>query len=101
MNDREELDREVMERAIRRLNILEYVILGAAALLALVGGALVAWLLGEVAEVPFRISWLVASLLLFVVPGGIVYARERLSTAGREAVEQGEDMETTTGEVDG
>lgn len=97
MSEPEQVDREVMERAIRRLNILEYLILGAAALLALVGGALVGWLLSLVAEVPFRLAWLVASLLLFVVPGGIVYARERLSTPKTE----GEDVNATAGDVDG
>lgn len=96
MKEPEQLDREVMERAIRRLNILEYLILGAAAVLALVGGALVAWLVSAVAEVSFRLSWVVASLLLFVVPGGIVYARERLS--GRTGHERDS---TTTEDLDG
>jgi len=68
--------REIAERAIRRLNILEYLILGAAALLALLGGALVAWVLMSAAGFPFRITWAVSSLLLFIIPGGSVYLRE-------------------------
>lgn len=97
MSESEQFDREVMDRAIRRLNILEYVILGAAALLALLGGALVAWLASISLEVSFRISWVVASLLLFAVPGGIVYARERLTDSGPSE----RDVERTTGDVDG
>ncbi|MDX1566381.1 MAG: hypothetical protein R3223_01190 [Longimicrobiales bacterium] len=80
MSDQDDFTRDVMERAIRRLNVLEYVILGFAAALALLGGALVAWLLGETLDIPFRWGWALASLLLFLVPGAIVYARENLST---------------------
>ncbi len=92
-----EFDREVMERAIRRLNILEYVILGAAAVLALVGGAVAAWLLNATLELPFRLSWAVVSLLLFVVPGGIVYARERRA----DGTMSGGDVESSRGERNG
>lgn len=103
MSDRDEFTRDVMERAIRRLNILEYVILGLAALLALLGGALVAWLLGEMVEIPFRLGWALASLFLFLVPGAIVYARENLrSTPGRRAVddvEQSRDAQQNRGET--
>jgi hypothetical protein len=72
-----EAAREVMDRAIRRLNALEYVILLAALILALVGGALVAWFLDISLGLPFRWSWVGASLLLFIVPGGFTYLRER------------------------
>lgn len=80
MSEEDDFTRDVMARAIRRLNILEYVILGLAALLALLGGALVSWLLSETLDIPFRLGWAISSLLLFVVPGGIVYARENLSS---------------------
>lgn len=72
-----EIAREVMDRAVRRLDVLEYLILLLALVLALVGGALVAWILSATLGVPFRAAWAVASLLLFVVPGGAVYVRER------------------------
>jgi len=36
---------EVAARAIRRLNVLEWVILGGAGLIAVLGGALVSWLI--------------------------------------------------------
>jgi uncharacterized membrane protein len=68
--------REEMRRAIRRLNALEYVILLAAVLLALVGGALAAFLIRSLAGFPFGITWAVASVLLFVLPGVAVYGRE-------------------------
>jgi hypothetical protein len=68
--------REIAGRALRRLDVLEYVILLAALILALLGGALVAWLLTATAGLSFRIGWAVSSLLLFIVPGGTVYLRE-------------------------
>lgn len=83
MSEQDDITRDVMERAIRRLNVLEYVILGLAALLALVGGALVGWLLNETLDIPFRLGWALAALLLFIVPGAIVYARENLSRGPR------------------
>jgi hypothetical protein len=69
--------REEMERAIRRLDALEWVILLAAVGFALGGGALVAWLLSAGSRLPFRGTWIVLSILLLVVPGGIVLLRER------------------------
>lgn len=68
--------RRIADRAIKRLNILEYLILLAAVVLALLGGALVAWVLAESVELPFRVTWAIASLLLFIIPGGSVYLRE-------------------------
>ena len=69
--------RRYMARAVRRLNILEYVILAAAAGMSLGGGALVALLLSELADAPFRATWYISSLLLFSVPGFFVLRRER------------------------
>ena len=71
-----ETAREVMSRAIWRLNILEYFILLAAVALALLGGALIAWILSTLADLSFRWCWAGSSLFLFIVPGGIVYLRE-------------------------
>lgn len=69
--------RQVAERAIRRLNVLEYVILAAAAGLALLAGGLAALVLDAALGLPFRTTWLVASLVLFVIPAWIAYSRER------------------------
>lgn len=96
--------RRAMERAIRRLNVVEYVLLGGAALMALLGGAAVAWILGMAAGAPFHVSWLVASLLLFVIPGVIVLGRE--ARAGRpgaptSGVLPTNASETRTDEADG
>lgn len=69
--------RAVTRRAIRRLDILEWVIFGLGAVLAAVGGALVAWLLSSIAGWAFRPTWIGASLVLFVVPGAIAMAKIR------------------------
>jgi uncharacterized membrane protein len=68
--------RKVMERAIWRLNVLEYLMLGMAVVLSLGGGALVAWILQTSFGVPFRPSWVITSLLLFIIPGLVVFGRE-------------------------
>ncbi|HSM06788.1 MAG TPA: hypothetical protein VK858_19335 [Longimicrobiales bacterium] len=68
---------EVMDRAIRRLGILEYLFLGLAAGGALLAGALIAWLLRESLGWNFRVMWAVTSLLLFLVPGSISWWRLR------------------------
>ncbi len=69
--------RRMMETAIRRLNVLEYVILGVAMALALLAGALAAWMVEGVAGAPFRLTWALSSLFFFVVPGWVVFRRER------------------------
>ncbi len=68
---------EVAQRAIRRLDVFEGVLIAGGAVLALGCGALVAWFLGGIAGWPFRPVWIVASLVLFVVPGLIAIARIR------------------------
>jgi uncharacterized membrane protein len=69
----------MMETAIRRLNALEFVILGMAMVLSMVAGWVAAWLLEIVINAPFRIAWTVSSLLFFIVPGAIVLGRERVA----------------------
>ncbi len=68
--------RRMMEIAIRRLNVLEYVILGVLMALTLLAGALTAWILEIVTGAPFRLAWALSSLLFFVVPGWVVLRRE-------------------------
>lgn len=63
------LTQEVTARAIRRLDLLEWAIFLGIAVLAVVGGALAALLLTQAVDVDFRRSWMVISLVLFVVPG--------------------------------
>lgn len=69
--------REEMERAIRRLDRLEWVILAFAVGVALLGGGAVAWVVSAGTELPFRATWAVLSVLLLAVPGILVFARER------------------------
>ncbi len=69
--------RRMMETAIRRLNVLEYLILGVLMALALLAGALTAWILEIVIGSPPRLAWAFSSLLFFVVPGWVVLRRER------------------------
>lgn len=71
-----EASREALNWVLRRLNVLEYLILVLAVALALLGGALVAWVLSSSLDLSFRWSWAIGSLLLFILPGGFVYLRE-------------------------
>jgi uncharacterized membrane protein len=93
--DRYEQTQRMMATAVRRLNMLEYVMLGMAAALALLGGALAAWGLQAAAGFPFRPSWFVCSLLFFIIPGGIVLGRERWARARtNESSESSQPSET-------
>ena len=90
--------RRVVVTAIRRLNALEFVILGVAMVLSMVAGWIASWLLEILIDAPFRISWTVSSLLFFVVPGAMVLRRERMATRARGrgsdnaiSTEQGDD----------
>ena len=78
--------RRMMETAIRRLNALEYVILGVAMALALLAGALAAWMVESLTGAPFRLTWALSSLLFFVVPGWVVFRRERQAEGARVGV---------------
>lgn len=80
--------RRDMEKVIRRLNALEYLILLGAAGLALGGGALVAFLLTAGNDWSFRLIWGVAALLLFVLPGAVVLGRERMAQARRDKAQR-------------
>jgi len=71
-----EAARQALSWVVGRLNVLEFLILFLALILALLGGALVAWLLSPFLPLSFRWFWAVASLLLFILPGGFVYLRE-------------------------
>jgi uncharacterized membrane protein len=63
--------REVTARAIRRLDVLEWAIFAGAGILATIGGALIAVLIAAPLGFRFRPTWLVASVVLFVIPGSI------------------------------
>lgn len=75
------LTREVTLRAIRRLDILEWVTMGGAAMLAVGGGWLVALLLEDMVTWSFRTVWTVAALLLFLIPGAVTFTQLRRDEA--------------------
>ena len=76
--------REVTGRAIRRLGWLETLLMLAAGLMALFAGAVTAWLVTDLTGMAFRIVWIGASLIFFVVPGGLVLVRTRREEAERK-----------------
>jgi hypothetical protein len=69
--------RRVTSRAVRRLGVLEWVTLGVAALLAALGGALVAGLAAGPLGLAFRPTWVAASLLMFAVPALLALMKTR------------------------
>ena len=71
------LTQEVANRAIRRLDLLEWVMLAGMAGVAIAGGFFVAALLAAPAGLSFRPMWVMVSLLLFGVPGAIAMRRMR------------------------
>lgn len=95
--DREDaqLAQIVARRAIRRLDMLEWVIFAVGAGLAAGGGALIAWMLSTLVGWDFRSTWIGASLLLFVVPGAISIAQirrdERAASSATGGQQEGDD----------
>lgn len=77
--------REVTHRAIRRLGWLETILMLSAGLMALLAGAVTAWLVSDLTGMAFRIVWVGASLIFFIVPGGLVLVRARREEAARKA----------------
>jgi len=88
--------RHVAARAARRLAILEWLVFLVAAVLATGAGALVALLIADPLGLPFRATWMVASLLLFVVPAAWSYGRLK-----REERERRGEVPSTEHESDG
>ena len=69
--------RAALNRAARRLNILELIILGAAVIASTAGGWLVALLAARAFDFPFRTTWVAASLTLFVIPALVAFLMNR------------------------
>ena len=69
--------RAALNRAARRLNALELIILCAAAIAALAGGWLAALLAGKAFGFPFRLTWVGASLALFGIPALVAFLIEK------------------------
>jgi uncharacterized membrane protein len=69
--------REVTSRALRRLDVLEWVMLLGAAALSAAAGALVGVLAAHMLGFSFRVTWVVSSLLIFGVPGWFAMRRAK------------------------
>tara|TARA_B100000809_G_scaffold210326_1_gene213592 strand:- start:1538 stop:1855 length:318 start_codon:yes stop_codon:yes gene_type:complete len=93
--------RRMMETAIRRLNVLEYLILGVAMGLALLAGALAAWMAESLMGASFRLTWALSSLLFFVVPGWIVFRRERRTRARKDGAAIGGEVGAVRADTEG
>lgn len=87
--------REVTARAIRRLDLLQALLLVGTGVLAVGGGALIAWLLAARAGLPFRATWIATSVVIFVVSGGISLVR--MARAHRAAARRSEPDEPRPG----
>ena len=89
--------RKAVEQAIRRLNALEYVILGVALVIAMAGGALIAFLLQVSLGASFRLVWVVASLVLFMVPALVAFRHEMRESLGRRPSKNYNRMDDSNG----
>ena len=68
---------EVARRAIRRLDVIEWVILLGAVALSIAGGWLVAAILVGREHESHRMVWMMVSVVLLVAPGAAALARFR------------------------
>lgn len=80
--------RREMERAIRRLNTFEYLLVGGAVLVAVIAGAIVAYLIHTLTGFPFFYSWVALSILFLVVPALFAILRERTTVGDRDRPEE-------------
>lgn len=69
--------RAALNRAVRRLNILELILLVAAVIAALGGGWLAALLGAKAFGLPFRATWITASFAFFIIPAVLALGLER------------------------
>lgn len=89
--------RASLNRAVRRLNVLELILLGAAAIVALAGGWLAALLGAKAFGLPFRITWITASLAFFIIPALLALGIERWKRAGARKTGEAADDGTPGG----
>lgn len=84
--------RATLKRAVRRLNVLELILLGAAVIAALAGGWLAALLGTRAFDMPFRATWVTASITFFIVPALLALGIERFKrSAARRAGDTTDD----------
>ncbi len=88
--------RKAIRRAIKRLNVLETIIIGAAVVIALGGGWLGALLARGMFDLPFRTTWMVLSVLFFVVPAAVAWTIERRGRRARRRKKEEADRDNRT-----
>ena len=96
-----EAARQVVSRAIRRLNLLETLIVGVAVGVALLGGWLGALLARSALDLPLRTTWMVLSVVLFVVPAALAWTMEIRKRNRADADADAAAREDPTGGHDG
>ncbi len=67
---------EERRRIIRRISLLTWGLWGAAVVMGVAGGALLAWFLST-AGLPFLRTWLVATVLLIGIPAALYVLTDR------------------------
>lgn len=87
-----------LDRAVRRLNVLELILLGAAVIVALAGGWLAALLGARAFGLPFRTTWITASLAFFIIPALLALGIERFKRAGARRTAEASDDGTPGGD---
>lgn len=93
--------REAVSRAIKRLGVLETIIIGAAVIIALGGGWLGALLARGMFDLPFRTMWMVLSIVFFVVPAAISLGMERRGRRKRRREAEAADREKPNNRPEG
>lgn len=88
--------RAVTRRAVRRLDILEWVIFVMGAGLSVGGGLVLAWIVIGFTGWDFRWTWIGASLMLFVGAGGAAVLKIR-----KDAREDARRLAAIRGDDDG
>lgn len=91
--------RASLNRAVRRLNVLELILLGAAVIVALAGGWLAALLGARAFGLPYRTTWIASSLAFFIIPALLALGIERLRRAGARKTAEATDDGTPGGDV--
>ncbi len=83
-------------RAVRRLDVLEWVIFIMGAGLSVGGGLVLAWMVTGMTGWDFRWTWIGASLMLFVGAGGAAVLKIR-----KDAAEDARRLAAIRGDSDG
>ena len=68
--------RKVVRRAAWRLNVIEIFVLILAAMMSLLAGAVTASILKGLVDIPYRMLWMISSILFFGIPGFFAFFRK-------------------------